>query len=67
MSSYNVTIPIGNRIPGDYLRDLHEGIAEVLKLVYERRDLDLGEQKTYALYMVQDLQQRLVKGKGVKS
>lgn len=62
MSSSNnvLTINIGAREPGEYLKDLHSALAEIKKLVFERQTLDLGEAESYALFMVTDFQQRLV-------
>jgi hypothetical protein len=60
--SNSITIHIGARPPGDYLRDLHSAISEVKLLLFERRELDIDEAGTYALYTLTDLQQRIVKG-----
>jgi hypothetical protein len=60
MSNNIVVIPIGSKEPGEFLADLHEAICQAMKMIFERRDLDLGEEETYALYVLTDLQQRIV-------
>jgi hypothetical protein len=64
MSQFSVTIPIGNRIPGEYLHDLHESIAVLKMLVFERRELSIEETECHALYILSDLQMRLVTNSG---
>ena len=63
--SNSITIHIGARPPGDYLRDLHAAISEVKLLIFERRDLEIEEAGTFALYTLSDLQQRIVEGGSV--
>lgn len=61
MSSQNViSIPIGNKEPREFLSDLHEAISRTKLMIFERRELDIGEPETYALYVLTDLQQRIV-------
>ncbi len=55
-----IVIPIGNREAGEYLAELHEAIAELKLLAFERRSLDLEEPQCYALYMLTELQKRIV-------
>lgn len=48
----------------EYKSKLHDAIAEVKKLVFERREIDLNDKQSEALFMLTDLQELLVK-KGV--
>ena len=57
-----IVIPIGNKLPGEYLTDLFQAISELQLLLFERRELDLHESQCYALFMLTDFQNRLVKG-----
>lgn len=59
-SSNVVTIKIGKQDPKEWLSDLHEAICQVQMLVFERRELDLGEPETYALYVLARLQGQIV-------
>ncbi|MEM0996208.1 MAG: hypothetical protein AAGN35_03975 [Bacteroidota bacterium] len=62
MSNNTITIPIGQREPGQFLHDLHEAISEVKMLVFERRELDLGEPQNFALHTLTTFQQLIVGG-----
>ncbi len=63
MSQNTIVIPIGNKDAGEYLADLHAAICQAKLMVFERRSLDIGESEVYALYMLTDLQQRIVQKK----
>lgn len=58
--SKSITIPIGQREPREYLTDLHFAISEVLKLVFEHRENDLQETQNFSLFVLVDLQQRVI-------
>lgn len=60
MSQNTVTIPIGQKEPGEFLSDLHSAICQAKMMIFERRELDIGETESYALYVLTDLQQRIV-------
>ena len=60
MSQNKVVIPIGQKEPGEFLADLHAAIYQAKLMIFERRELDLMEPETYALYVLTDLQQRIV-------
>ncbi len=60
MSNNTVVIPIGPKEPGEFLAELHAAICQAKMLIFERRDLNLGEEESYALYVLTDLQQRIV-------
>jgi hypothetical protein len=60
VSQNTITIPIGNKEPHEFLCDLHKAISRTKMMVFERRELDIGEPETYALYVLTDLQQRIV-------
>lgn len=55
-----IVIPIGERLSGEYLADLHEAISEVNMLAFGRRELDLQEPQCFAFYMLADFQKRIV-------
>jgi len=55
-----VTIHIGGKDPGEWLSDIHAAICQVKMLVFERRELDLREPECHALYVLTDLQERIV-------
>lgn len=56
-----VTVDIGGQSPKEWLSELHAAICQVQMLVFERRDLDLGEDETFALYVLARLQCQIVK------
>lgn len=64
MSSNTITIPIGLKAPGEFLTDLHHAITEAKLMIFERRVLDLDHAQTYALYILTDLQARLIQEGG---
>jgi hypothetical protein len=55
-----VTIDIGGNDPKEYLSELHAAICQVQMLIFERRDLELGEDETYALFVMARLQSQIV-------
>jgi hypothetical protein len=60
-----VMIPIsGGKDAKEYLEDLNEALAEILLMLFERRELDLQEEQCYALFVVTDLQKRITKAIG---
>ncbi len=60
MSSNTVVIPIGQKEPGEFLADLHSAICQAKLMIFERRELELGEEESYALFVLTDLRQRIV-------
>jgi hypothetical protein len=62
MSPNNLTISIPTRgkEPATYKRELHAAISQIKMLVFERRELSLAEEQTYALHVLTDLQEQLV-------
>lgn len=66
-SENQIVIPVGNKLPGEYLCDLFSAISELKLLIFERRELDLRESQCYALHTSTDFQERLVKGNRQKA
>jgi hypothetical protein len=56
-----VTLQIGSQDPKEFLSELHQAITQVKLLIFERRQLDLGEDETFALYVLTKLQGQIVK------
>lgn len=54
-----VTIPIGKDDPQRFLLNLNKSISEVFMLVFERRELDLSDDESFALWNLAHLQSRL--------
>lgn len=60
MSNHTILIDIGDRNPAEYRAELLESLTNLQKLIFERRELTLDQDQTHALYMLTDLQDRLV-------
>lgn len=61
MASTQVTIDTQGQDPKEWLSELHQAICRMQMLVFERRDLDLGEDDVFALYVLSRLQSQIVK------
>lgn len=65
MSQNFLTIPIGQREPQEFILQIHEAITETKLLIFERRDVDLCEDQTFALYTLTLLQQLVLDQQGI--
>jgi len=63
MSQNNFSIPIGKLEPDSYGKSLHAAISQLKLLVFERRELSLSDDQSYALHVLSDLQQRIMEQK----
>lgn len=59
MSENFIRLSIGTMNADEFVAQMQEAINETLKLVFERRELDLREDQTYALYTLTDFQSKL--------
>lgn len=56
-----VTIPIGGCDPKEYLSELHQALCQAQMMIFERREIDLGEDEAFALYVLARLQGQIVR------
>ncbi len=61
MKANTITINTGNTPPDEYKENLHESITEVLKLAFVSDEMNLNEAQTFAIHVLNDFLQRLVK------
>lgn len=59
--SYSLTIGTGNIQADEYRQNLHEAITEALKLAFLVDEITLTGPQTFALHVLNDFLQRLVK------
>jgi hypothetical protein len=56
-----VTLSTDGQTAGEFLSDLHAAICQILMMIFERREVDLGEEAAYAVYFLLKLQSKIVK------
>ncbi len=59
MTENFIQLPIGTMDADEFISLMQEAINETLKLIFERRALDLHEDQTYALYFLTNFQSKL--------
>lgn len=55
----HLMIPLEGADPDEYGEILNAAINQVLQLIFERRELDLHQDQTYALYVLTNFQSKL--------
>ena len=55
-----VAFPVGDEEPSEYKSKAVGAILRTMKLVFERREIDLGDDDCFALYCLADLGEKLL-------